>query len=128
MGSVEPVFLTDLMVVNLHDLFILRADVFKARIELIKGKLISFKQLGDHFFKGFGFRAWMDDSCINERVNKISNTEAEIRSRLHKIDILPCAKGVIDVFYREITQMFFRRFVRDLSCLFALFIFNAFLI
>jgi len=54
MGGINPVFPMDLMVINFHDFLILRADVFQTGIELIKREWAGAKQLGNHFFQGFG--------------------------------------------------------------------------
>lgn len=54
MGSIDPIFPADLVAVDLYDLFRLGSDIFKPRVELVKGKFICSKQPGDHFIKGFG--------------------------------------------------------------------------
>ena len=55
MGSIHLIFLLDLMIVDLYDLFILGADIFQAGIELVQREIVCSIQLGDHFFKSSGF-------------------------------------------------------------------------
>lgn len=70
----------------------------------------------------------MDSPCINEGRHQLKYIEPETSRSLHKVNIFFAAKGVIEIFQREIPKEFFGRLIGNLPGLFALFSFLVFLI
>ena len=55
MGSIKGEHPVNLMVVDLNDLLVFRADIFQTGVDLVKREVKRVKKFRDHFLKSPGF-------------------------------------------------------------------------